>query len=99
MIQIWWIFFFDQPSEQCNEELEDSHSQDSKDDGKIEDSESYLEEIWESSDSESVGSDLETGNTNSLAHNVLMGVSLSLHFSCFVFQKEQCHSCSCFSEH
>ena len=38
------VDFFDQPSEQCNEELEDSHSQNSKDDGEIEDSESYLEE-------------------------------------------------------
>ena len=79
---------FDQPSEQCHEELDDSQSQ--EDDYEMEDFDSDLE-IWESSDSESVGSDLETAsNTNSLEHNVLMGISLlSLHFSCcFVFQKE-----------
>ena len=71
------IVDFDQRSEQCHEDLEDdSHSQDSKDDDEMEDSDSDLEEIWESSDSESAGSDLETGNTNSLAHNVLMGISL-----------------------
>ena len=49
---------------------------------------------------QSVGMILRQPTTNSLAHIVLMGILLSLHFSSFVFwKKPMSFLSSCFSKH